>query len=95
MAAGFRVLSKYVGPVKLCVFDWAGKFTIPSSVKFISKISQKSRESLFSLMTISQIIFMIGQVTEKNLMDKTFSKLIQQTINFTFKVCFVLFGTTQ
>merc|ERR1712210_175997 len=24
MAAGFRVLSKYVGPVKLCVFDWAG-----------------------------------------------------------------------
>ena len=37
MAAGFRVLSKYVGPVKLCVFDWAGKFTIPSSVKFISK----------------------------------------------------------
>ena len=39
MAAGFRVLSKYVGPVKLCVFDWAGKFTIPSSVNFISLIS--------------------------------------------------------
>ena len=44
MASGFRVSPKYVGPVKLCVFDWAGKFTIPSSIKFISKISQKSRE---------------------------------------------------
>ena len=44
MASGFRVSPKYVGPVKLCVFDWAGKFTIPSSIKFIWKISQKSRE---------------------------------------------------
>ena len=25
MAAGFRVSPKYVGRVKLCVFDWAGK----------------------------------------------------------------------
>merc|ERR1739847_96516 len=24
MASGFRVSPKYVGPVKLCVFDWAG-----------------------------------------------------------------------
>ena len=75
MASGFRVSPKYVGPVKLCVFDWAGKFTIPSSIKFISKISQKSRKrpmSLLLLMTISEIISMIGQVSKKNVMDKTF-----------------------
>ena len=66
MASGFRVSPKYVGPVKLCVFDWAGKFTIPSSIKFISKISQKSerRMSLLLLITISQIISMIGQVSK-------------------------------
>ena len=47
MASGFRVSPKYVGPVKLCVFDWAGLYIHLSSTNPTYSLTYK-RVSDFS-----------------------------------------------